>query len=538
LQFKKSGWTRRQLLSRGAAFAVTSQFSFEPALVTRAFGESAPDLAKDPRRPQFHLLPAANWMNDPNGPIYWKGKYHMFFQCNPHGAYWGDMHWAHAVSEDIVHWQHLPIALSPTPGGPDQDGCFSGSAVILDGVATFIYTGVATVPKEEATLRDGNSNLRETQCIATCDQPLLDGWNKLPTPVIPTPPPGLQITGFRDPCPWSLGPWRHGDWWYLNIGSGVRGKGGMILLYRSRDFRHWEYLHPLVEGTMPPSSVSANIVNPVDSGEMWECPDFFPLGDKHVLIYSTQGKVIWQSGKLDVASMRFEPEQTGVLDHGSSYYAPKTQLDRDGNRILWGWLPESRQLEEYRASGWAGLMSLPRVLTLNSGGMLQMRVLKAVETLRGHEQAFKQTKTEKGNQEQIAAIRLRDCCGEIQCATPLSKEPFAFSLYLEDGSQPSGRELVKIEWKPETEQLLFDGASTSFDMGGKHLEIQMYVDGSVIEFFANGLAARTERFYYSGDKAPEIRLAIAGQTTDIERLSVWKITPVSPDRLTSDNYKI
>jgi sucrose-6-phosphate hydrolase SacC (GH32 family) len=98
--------------------------------------------------------------------------------------------------------------------------------------------------------------------------------------------------------------------------------------------------------------------------------------------------------------------------------------------------------------------------------------------------------------------------------------------------------LVKIEWKPETEQLLFDGASTSFDMGGKHLEIQMYVDGSVIEFFANGLAARTERFYYSGDKAPEIRLAIAGQTTDIERLSVWKITPVSPNRLTSDNYKI
>src|ERR1700746_11506 len=95
-------------------------------------------LATDPRRPQYHLLPASNWMNDPNGPIYWRGQYHMFFQYNPNGAYWGDMHWAHAASPDMVHWRHLPIALSPTPGGPDQDGCFSGSAVVNIGVPTFI----------------------------------------------------------------------------------------------------------------------------------------------------------------------------------------------------------------------------------------------------------------------------------------------------------------------------------------------------------------------------------------------------------------
>ena len=126
------------------------------------------------------------------------------------------MHWAHAVSEDMVRWQHLPIALSPTPGGPDQDGCFSGSAVVLEVESlTFIYTGVVTVPKEEATLKDGTSKYRETQCIATCNESLLNSWKKPPTPVIPTPPPGLEITGFRDPCPW-----QHGDWWYLNIGSG------------------------------------------------------------------------------------------------------------------------------------------------------------------------------------------------------------------------------------------------------------------------------------------------------------------------------
>src|SRR5882762_8206315 len=103
------------------------------------------DLAKDPRRPQFHLLPARNWMNDPNGPIFWKGQYHMFFQYNPNAAVWGDMHWAHAVSEDMIHWRHLPIALAPTPGWDDADGCFTGSAVDDHGTATILYTGVKTV---------------------------------------------------------------------------------------------------------------------------------------------------------------------------------------------------------------------------------------------------------------------------------------------------------------------------------------------------------------------------------------------------------
>ena len=82
-------------------------------------------LAEDPLRPQFHLLPRANWMNDPNGPIYWNGQYHMFYQFNPDGAYWGNMHWGHAVSPDMVHWRHLAVALAPTPGSPDADGCFT-----------------------------------------------------------------------------------------------------------------------------------------------------------------------------------------------------------------------------------------------------------------------------------------------------------------------------------------------------------------------------------------------------------------------------
>src|SRR5947209_17224863 len=96
----------------------------------------------DPHRPGFHFLPAKNWMNDPNGLIQWKGQYHLFYQYNPHSALHSTIHWGHAVSPDLLHWQDLPIALSPTPGGHDAEGCWSGCAVNHNGIPTLIYTGV------------------------------------------------------------------------------------------------------------------------------------------------------------------------------------------------------------------------------------------------------------------------------------------------------------------------------------------------------------------------------------------------------------
>ena len=307
----------------------------------------------------------------------------------------------------------------------------------------------------------------------------------------------------------------------------------MILLYRSKDFRHWEYLHPLVEGTMPADSDRAkSATDPVGSGEMWECPDFFAIRDKYVLIYSTQGKVFWQSGVLDTGTMRFRPEKSGLLDHGS-FYAPKTQLDEDGNRILWGWLPETRPLEEYRASGWAGMMSLPRMLDLDSTGMLTSRVSPAVEKLRGSEQSLSKTGTEEEDRRQVDAMRIRECCGEVQCNVSLSDEPFTFSLIREDGSA-QGKDLIAVEWRPQGRMLLLDGEAVSVNIDARNdLELRAYIDGSVIELFVNDRVACTRRFYYPGDKAPEIRIGISGSTDGLKRLMVWQITPISPDRLTS-----
>jgi beta-fructofuranosidase len=312
-------------------------------------------LAADPQRPQYHLLPGANWMNDPNGPIYWQGTYHMFYQYNPNGAFWGDMHWAHAVSEDMVRWKHLPVALAPTPGGPDKDGVFSGCAVIDNQRVTAIYTGVNP----------------ETQCIATSGGDLTE-WKKFTgNPVLGAPPAGLDVTGFRDPCVW-----KEGDTWLMAVGSGFRGKGGAVLLYESTDLRRWNYLHPLVTGKM---QAGASAKDPVDSGEMWECPDFFPLDGKHLLIYSTERVVKYLLGSYHDRTLH--PETMGGIESGS-YYAARTMTNTGERRILWGWLTEGRTVEAQRAAGWSGVMSLPRELKL-LGSQVQMRPAAEVERLRG-----------------------------------------------------------------------------------------------------------------------------------------------------------
>jgi beta-fructofuranosidase len=132
-------------------------------------------LADDPHRPAYHYLPPCKWMNDPNGTIYWKGCYHLFYQHNPDGPWHGNIHWGHASSEDLVHWTDHPISLAPGPDGPDRDHCYSGAAFVnAEGVPTHIYHGVP----------DGI-------CLATSTDDLLLEWEKHPAnPIIPDPGPG------------------------------------------------------------------------------------------------------------------------------------------------------------------------------------------------------------------------------------------------------------------------------------------------------------------------------------------------------------
>jgi beta-fructofuranosidase len=503
-----------------AALTALTQGRFATAVMAEALAST---LATDPRRPQFHFLPAANWMNDPNGPIYFQGEYHMFYQYNPHGAFWGDMHWGHAVSSDMVHWTHLPVALAPTPGGPDADGCFSGTAVVKDGQVIVLYTAVRAVPEAQATIKEGAHSYLETQCLATANDPELRTWTKLPAPVIATPPPELAVTGFRDPSPW-----RQGDWWYMVVGSGLEGKGGAVLLYRSKDLRSWEYLHILAQrnGSM------ALVPEHQAEREVWECPEFFALGGKHVLIYSTSGKTYWMAGSLDPQTMQFSPQDTGVLDYGS-YYAPKTQLDKAGNRILWGWIPETRKQEEYKAAGWAGMMSLPRALSMGSDGRLRIGVAVEVNRLRWQEQILHAAAGDESSQRQIDALRIEGCCGEILCVARKGAEPLQLSLCDAANPEASTNAWIALKYDPlHPGQILIDDKPVPLKAPDHAaLEFHLYIDGSVIEVFVNQQVACTKRFYYAGNSERSVRLQWTGKATAIERLSVWQLSPISADRL-------
>ena len=307
-------------------------------------------LSADPLRPQYHLVPQAGGVGDPCAPRFFQGKYHVFF----HGSY-GGRGWHHAMSADLIRWQHLPIALAPTEGGYDAYGTFTGGVLPDTEGASIVYTAVTKVPRSQETIRA--EGLREAQAIATSTDSDLRTWKKRDRPVIDAPPTGLQVTGFRDPFAW-----KDGDTWYLCIGSGFPQIGGAVLLYRSTDTVKWEYLHPLAQGVWNGQSFS----NPVPSGEMWECPDFFPLGDKHVLLYSTEHTTVWEVGAFDQSDLRFHSERKGIIDHGA-YYAPRSMVDGNNRRILWGWVQETRDPAESRKAGWSGSLSLPTCAQVRCG---------------------------------------------------------------------------------------------------------------------------------------------------------------------------
>ncbi|MGB8325519.1 MAG: glycoside hydrolase family 32 protein [Candidatus Acidiferrum sp.] len=512
-------WSRRDFLQNAATLSAAALTRLPFPLVDFATQQiPATQLAADPLRPQFHLLPPRNWMNDPDGPIFWRGHYHMFYQYNPNAAVWGDMHWAHAISPDMVHWKHLPIALAPTPGAADQDGCFSGSAVIQEGTPTFLYTAVKSVAPESATLRDGTHNFLETQCLATSNDPMLRTWNKFSTPVL-LPPDDPNLTGFRDPCLW-----RDQNVWYMGIGSGQRGQGGRVLLYRSPDLHTWEYLHPLASG----KSNGKQTADFVDSGDMWECPDFFPLGKKHVLLYSTERRVYWQTGEFDKKELLFHPQKTGLLDSGA-FYAPKSQLDEKGRRILWGWIPETRSEAEFSAAGWAGCMSLPRILSLTEDNSLTFHFLPELSVLQ-RDKLFRM-----------------DNPANLAAATDVLQKfslPEA-SAMLQIRFQPKRFELSLISSDDTWFTLSFDPARTGRELQlGKQFahvsspasdanhHLTLLLDASALECIVDDTIALTTRVY----TVPKAPLHVELRETEKDALVSMQISamkPISPNRLTT-----
>lgn len=458
-------------------------------------------LAGDWQRPTWHFLPPSGWMNDPNGVIQWGRQYHLFYQNNPFEAVHRDMHWGHAVSEDLIHWRDLPVALAPVPDSYDESGVFSGCAVDDGGVPTIVYTATS-----------GPGSQVQVQALATGSADLLN-WQRHPAnPVLDeVPAVSGQTRDFRDPFVW-----REGEQWFMVLGCRVEGSGGMILLYRSSDLLRWEYLGPLLQG------------DPGRHGLMWECPNFFPLDDKWVLIFSAylgdrHGKVFWMVG--DFVDHRFRPETEGVVDH-DCYYAPLSMCDSQGRRLMYGWLREGRSIAEQVRAGWSGVQAIPRVLSLDSRRRLVMAPVPELAAIRGAH----------------TGLGPRDMDGEQTLAAGgLALELRAVfeaqgRVSIRLAGSPDGSAGAEIGWDAATQQLSVTRADENlFNDSEAHiiphelapdeaLELVVLLDGSVLELIANGRSSITSRIYPAGADCG--RLALAGSGARLRALDVWEMRPI------------
>lgn len=324
-------------------------------------------------RPQYHFTPEANWMNDPNGMVYYAGEYHLFYQYHPYGLQWGPMHWGHAVSKDLVHWEHLPIALSPDDNGT----IFSGSAVVDWNNTSGFQTGTEK-PLVAIYTQDNAGN--QVQSIAYSNDKGRT-WTKYSgNPVIPNP----GIKDFRDPKVF----WHKGtNKWVMVLAAGDR-----IKIYTSSNLKKWTYASEFGQGHG-------------SQGGVWECPDLFELPvdgntnqKKWVLQVSLGNGAIsggsgmqYFVGSFDGTTFVNENEPSQVLwtDYGKDFYAAVSWSDipsSDGRRLWLGWMSNWQYANDVPTTPWRSAMSIPRKLelkTTSEGVRVIQTPVTELESIRG-----------------------------------------------------------------------------------------------------------------------------------------------------------
>ena len=319
---------------------------------------------KKTTKPLFHVTAPTGWINDPNGFSVYDGKIHLFYQYNPYQREWGPMHWGHSVTDDMVRWEQLPAAIAPDQEY-DKAGCFSGSAIEADGKHVLVYTGVTRVKQA-----DGSEQERQNQCIAFGDGKDYVKYEKNPVVTGEMLPEGCSRIDFRDPKIW-----KENDTYYLIVGNKNDNQVGQVVLCSSKNLTDWKF-----------ETILASNENG-DIGTMWECPDFFELDGKYVLLTSPQDMLpeglefhngngtLCIIGELDPETHTLKEQFCQGIDYGIDYYAMQTLLAPDGRRIMIAWMQNWDTLA-YRCndSGWFAQMSLPRELSVKNGRLYQVPI--------------------------------------------------------------------------------------------------------------------------------------------------------------------
>ncbi|RDY11784.1 Beta-fructofuranosidase, cell wall isozyme, partial [Mucuna pruriens] len=530
----------------------------------RATHALSSDSSNQPYRTAYHFQPPKNWIN---GPMRYGGFYHLFYQYNPKGAVWGNIVWAHSVSEDLVNWTPLDPAIFPSQPS-DINGCWSGSATLLPGnKPAILYTGID--PRNRQV-----QNLAQPKNLS---DPFLREWVKWPqNPLMePTSANKINSSSFRDPTTAWLGKDGH---WRVLVGNKRRTRG-MALLYRSKDFVNWvQAKHPL---------------HSTKGSGMWECPDFFPVLNKgslgvdtsiddddvsHVLKVSLDDKKhdYYMIGSYNAVKDVFVPnegfnELVLRYDYGK-YYASKTFFDGGNNRrILLGWVNESSSVEDDIKKGWSGIHAIPRSIWLHKSGkqLVQWPVVE-IEKLRAnplnlHPQLLKGghllqinsvTPTQADVEISFEVNKLRKAevldywtdpqilCSKKGSSVKSELGPFGLLVFASEGLQEytsiffriftyQHKYLVLLCSDQSRSSLNKDNDMTTYgtfvdvDPLHENLSLRTLIDHSVVESFGGeGRACITARVYPTlaiNDKAQLYAFNNGTADVKITRLSAWSM---------------
>ena len=462
-------------------------------------------------RPQYHLAGKYGWINDPNGFIYYKGQYHLFYQHNPYESIWGPPYWGHAVSSDLIRWKYLPIALAPDKPY-DKDGCFSGSAIEKDENLYLLYTGHVICDAKR------QKNYRQTQCLAFS----YDGVNFVKyakNPVIGTAdiPAGVSKSDIRDPKVF-----KREENYYMILGSNNGYDRGQGVVYTSSDLKKWKFL---------------NIIgsHKDDMGNNWECPDLFELEGRDILIVSlqhfgegsdlkTHHEVVYSIGDFDASTGRFEFEDHQKIDMGFDFYAPQTTIDSKGRRLIVAWMNNwnTENPTHVLNHKWAGAMTMPREIKL-VGEQLYFLPIDEIKKYRKNEFSLEHMlinglkRLNSGGdcyEINIKFLPIKSNIFGVKLRTDYKEEETVLSYNIQDkvfsfnrdksGIGPKGKCQTKVELK--------DGI----------LDLRIFVDKCSVEIFINNGQKVMTGLIYPSEDSKGIALFSDGEC-EILSLKKWEL---------------
>jgi beta-fructofuranosidase len=487
------------------------------------FAESREKLSADPYRPIYHYVNPEGRLNDPNGLCFWQGRWHLFYQAYPPED--PRQHWGHAVSKDLVHWQDLPLAIYPNP----EKHVFSGSALVEKDRVLAMYDGTMV----------GNM-------IAVSDDPLLLNWEKLTgDAVIPLndelPIPRRHTIRVGDPFLW-----KKDGLYYVIVGHMKEYENSTEVradtydpekdaphvranyLFKSKDLKNWEYMHPFVEGdrfTMV--------------GDDGSCPYFLPIGDRHILLFfSHQSGGQYLLGDYDKERDKFVSTSHDYFNHGrvkvGSIHAPSATSDGNGGVIIIFNMTAAKPTK-----GWNQLMTLPMQLTLSdTGNELNMQPAGAIKSLReNHQRVAPMTLPAneevvfdhiQGNAMEIVAEVDLQNAHHVQLnvlRSPDKQEYTQITFYRNGGYR--NQSVISIETTnsstlpdvqtrpPETAQLEL--------REGEPLQLRVFIDKSVVEVYANERQYAAVRVYPGLQESTGVSMRSGKEASKLLSFDTWQM---------------